>query len=105
MPSQTLPTRHPLRLSRFHEAASFHRPLPSRESPMAATHEETQAMETDESSAESPRADPRPAAEDRARVTRQLIGQDNGYILYRGVRQDQHETPIRLYHHGVDPDA
>ena len=62
-------------------------------------------METDESSAESQRADPRLAAEDRARLTRQLIGQDNGYILHRGARQDERETPTRLYHREVDPDA
>ena len=105
MPSQTLPIRHPLRLSRFHKAASFNRPLPNREIPMAATHEETQAMETDESTPESQRTDPRHISDDRARLTRQLIVQDNGYTLYRAARQDQHETPTRLYQHGVDPDA
>ena len=72
---------------------------------MEGSHEGPQDMETDESSAESQRPDPRLTAEERARLARHLIGQDNGYILYRGARQDQRETPIRLYHHGVDPDA
>ena len=72
---------------------------------MAATREETQAMETDESTPESQRTDPRHIADDRARLTRQLIAQDNGYLLYRAARQDQRETPTRLYQHGVDPDA
>ena len=62
-------------------------------------------METDESTPESRRSDPRPTAEDRARLTRQLIAQDTGYLLYRAARQEQHETPTRLYQHGADPDA
>ena len=72
---------------------------------MADTHEDAQDMETDDSTPESRRTDPQPAAEDRARLTLQLLAQDAGYLLYRAARQGQHETPTRLYTHGVDPDT
>ena len=72
---------------------------------MAETHEDAQSMETGESTPESRRSDPRPTAEDRARLTLQLLVQDTGYLLHRAARQDQHETPTRLYPYGVDPDA
>ena len=72
---------------------------------MAETREDAQAMETDDSTPESRRTDPQPAAEDRARLTLQLLAQDAGYLLYRAARQDQRETLTRLYPYGVDPDA
>ena len=72
---------------------------------MAETHEDVRAMETRDSSLDSRRTDPQPTAEDRNRLTLQLLVQDAGYLLHRAARPDQHETPSHLNMSGVNPDA
>ena len=62
-------------------------------------------METDGSSLDSRRTDPQPTAEDRSRLTLQLLAQDAGYLLHRAARPDQHEAPSHLNMSGVNPDA